>query len=170
MLLVPALLASDLSWLCFQKMGAGFLSTLASPSLFWSPSCGADALTGVLCFNQNQEILRALCCFCSGVFSFRFSHSIVMGVELLGFCQNLLPGPCSLNFPFSLGCFSSARAQLVSTPCSGKENPFCLFTNFITTCKKLQLISVYFALCSIHVLHLIIQRPRLQFAGLAHLV
>lgn len=143
MLLVSALLASYLSWVWFQKMGAGFLST--------------QMLSLKVCVSSRTKKF-------SGHFYLILLWSFLLQIQPLhnhgyrtaGFCQNLLPGTCSLKFPFSLGCFSSSRALLVSMTHSGKENPFCLFTKFYHTCKKLWLISLYFALCYIHVLYLII--------------
>lgn len=138
---------------------------------FGAPAVGQMLSLEVCVPSRTKKFSGHLICFCSGVFSFRFSHSIILGMELLGFCQNLLPGTFSLKFPFSLGCFSSARAQVVSTTHSGKEIP-CVRSplptpNFITTSKKWSLVYVYFALCCICVLCLIIQRSRLLFAGLS---
>lgn len=116
-----------------------------------------------------------LICFCSRVFSFRVSQSIIVGTELLVFCQNLLPGTCFLKLPLFSGLLLFCQTTI------GEYNPQWKRKSLLLVhLYQLQILSLparnsdkfmfilFFTISMSFIL--IIQRSRLLFVGLTHLV
>lgn len=138
----------------------------------------ADAHVKVLCFKQNQEILRIPYLLLLQIFLLQtqpiHNHECI---TVSVFCHNLLMNLFpSLNFSSSLYCFSSARPSLVSIIYREEEILFCLFisinSNFFHYMQEI-MTCLYFALfftISMSVVLLVIQESGLLFVSHMQLV